>query len=194
MGKIIKGKINLFLILLNVLLIVVLIIAFTSNTKPEYTASSVFERIVDIQEISLVQYNYTGVVGFEDRKTVADINVPFTRKHFLVKYDGYIKGGIDFDEIDIEVFERRVSVRLPKPRIIDNVIDESSLVVYDESNNIFNPIKIEDYNDALIMEKAKMEQEAMEKGILDRVQSQATSLINTIVIDMGFEEIDISFK
>lgn len=194
MKNIIKGKINLVLMVLNIVLIGVLLITFTSGSEPQYTASSVFERIMDIQEISLVQYNYTGVVGFEDRKTVADINVPFTRKYFLIKYDGYIKAGIDFENVDISVYERKVSVDIPKPRVIENVIDENSLVVYDESNNIFNPIKIEDYNDALIMEKSRMEKEAIEKGILDRAKSQSVALINTMLKDMNFEEITVNFK
>lgn len=161
------------------------------ETQPEYTSSSVFERIVAIQEVSLVQYHYTGVVGFQDRRTIGNINIPFTKKHFLVQYDGYIKAGVDFQDLKIEVEDKQIDVEIPRARIMENVIDENSLVVYDESMNILNQTRIEDYNQSIIKEKEKMEEESVERGILAQAEEQADLLIRSMVQDMGFEEISI---
>ncbi len=190
---ILKGKniVILLLILVVAGLAAFIPLALQENQKPVYDSSSVFERIEPIREVSLIKYNYTGVAGYEDSRTIADIDIPLTKKHFLVKYDGYIKAGVDFEDISIDVRESKVEIKLPKAKIIESAIDEKSLVVYDESMNILNPIRIEDYNNVIIAEKEKMEAEAIGKGILEQAGDQAEIMIRSMITDMGFEEIKI---
>src|SRR5690554_5847126 len=124
-------------------------------------------RITYMQELALVKHNYTGVISFKDYKKFLRINVPLTDKYFLLKYNGYIKAGVDFERIKVNVEnDSTLHVSLPKPRILDIVIDEKSIEVYNESENAFNPIKISDYNEALIREKNVMASDAIKQGIL----------------------------
>lgn len=188
-----KRGIILLLVLINILLIAAIFVITRGEDQPVYDSSSVFERIQNIQELSLVQYNYTGVVGFQDNKTLADIDIPFTQKFFLVKFDGLIKSGINLQEIELDINSETNSavITLPEAEIMQNSIDERSLIVYDQSMNILNPIKIEDYNNAIAQEKNDMEKKAIENGILEQSKTQAEMLLTSLLTEIGFENVTI---
>ena len=89
-----------------------------------------------MQELALVQHNYTGVISYRDSRKFLNINVPLTDKYFLLKYNGYIKAGVDFSQIKVNVVNPTdVHVSIPKPRILDTVVDENSIEVFNESQD-----------------------------------------------------------
>lgn len=158
-----------------------------------YDSSSVMSRITYLQELALVKHNYTGVISFKDYMKILNLNVPLTDKYFLLKYHGYIKAGIDFDRITAEtVNDTTILVTLPKPRILETHIDENSIEVYNESDNAFNPLRIADYNEALIREKEVMVNDALEQGILEESKRQAKTAIRSLLREMGFRDIRIT--
>lgn len=159
-----------------------------------YTASSIIQKILPIQEFSLVEYHYTSVIGLKSSKSLGELPLPFTQKFFLATYDGTIKAGIDMNQANIEILDNKVSVILPKAKITNHNIDEQSLVVYDESKNILNPIKISDYNDALKQEKAAMEKKASENGILKQAEEKAKTLTESMLKDLNFEQVLVTIK
>jgi hypothetical protein len=121
------------------------------------------------------------------------MNIPLTDKYFLLKYNGYIKAGVDFDRIKVKVEnDTTLHVSIPKPRVLDTVIDEKSVEVYNESENAFNPIKIADYNEALIREKNVMINDAINQGILADATEQTKLVLITLLQEMGFTRIKIT--
>ncbi|HBG59128.1 MAG TPA: hypothetical protein DDX07_14060, partial [Porphyromonadaceae bacterium] len=78
------------------------------------------------------------------------------------------------------------------PKILDTVIDEKSVEVYNESENAFNPIKITDYNEALAREKNVMINDAIKQGILRDATEQAKMAITSLLKEMGFRDINIT--
>lgn len=159
-----------------------------------YNASSIIEKIAFIQELSLVKYHYTSVIGLKSNKKFQEIDLPFTGKSFLASYDGFIEAGVDLEKASIEISQQNIRLVLPKPILTEHSIDEKSLVVYDESKNILNPIKIEDYNEALKREKQVMEEKAIANGILKQSEEQATLLLKNFLSELGFEDISIEFR
>lgn len=185
---------TLFFFLTTVILAVVLLVYNTGAEKERrYDSSTVMSRISYMQELALVKHNYTGVIGFKDYMKILNINVPLTEKYFLLKYNGYIKAGVDFNRIKVNVEnDSTVHVSIPKPRILDTVIDEKSVEVYNESENAFNPIKISDYNEALAREKEVMISDAIAQGIYSDATNQAKIAITSLLKDMGFKAIRIT--
>lgn len=185
---------TLFFFLTTVILAVVLLVYNTGAEKERrYDSSTVMSRISYMQELALVKHNYTGVIGFKDYMKILNINVPLTEKYFLLKYNGYIKAGVDFNRIKVNVEnDSTVHVSIPKPRILDTVIDEKSVEVYNESENAFNPIKISDYNEALAREKEVMINDAIAQGIYTDATNQAKIAITSLLKDMGFKDIRIT--
>jgi hypothetical protein len=185
---------TLFFFLTTVILVFTLL---TSNKIRDkefgYDSSTVMSRISHIQELALVKHNYTGVIGFKDYKKILNINIPLTDKYFLLKYNGYLKAGVDFSRIKINVLtDSMVHVSIPKPEIFDTVIDEGSVQIYNESENAFNPIKISDYNEALSREKDIMINDAIKQGILKDATDQAKMVLTAMLEEMGFAEIKIT--
>ena len=181
-----------FLVTTIVLSILLLVNRSKASKGEEYNSDSVLNRIVYLQELSLVKYNYTGVISYKDYYKILNINVPLTEKYFLIKYSGYVKAGIDFSRIKVDVEGESVHVSMPKAKILDSVIDENSVKVYDESQNTFNPIKITDYNNALKKEKNTMVEDALKQGILKQASDQARLAITTLLQGMGFKNINIT--
>ena len=72
------------------------------------------------------------------------------------------------------------------------MIDEKSVEVYNESENAFNPIKIADYNEALIREKNVMINDAINQGILADATEQTKLVLITLLQEMGFTRIKIT--
>ena len=194
--KILRGRINfitIFFILTTLLLSLFLITNRQSkDNELGYDRTTVLNRIVPIQELALVKYNYSGVIGYKDFIKVLKINVPLTEKSFLLKYNGYIKAGVDFENMKIEVSGKDIHVSLPKPKILDTIIDEKSIKVYNESMNAFNPLTIADYNKAIMKEKETMIGDAISQGILRDATAQAELVLTSIMKDMGFENIKIT--
>ncbi|HCF80341.1 DUF4230 domain-containing protein [Proteiniphilum sp. UBA1028] len=185
---------TLFFFLTTVILALVLLVHNTRDKKEGgYDSSTVMSRISYMQELALVKHNYTGVIGYKDYKKILNINVPLTEKYFLLKYNGYIKAGVDLSRIKVDVkSDSTVHVSIPKPKILDTVIDEKSVEVYNESENAFNPIKITDYNEALAREKNVMINDAIKQGILRDATEQAKMAITSLLKEMGFRDINIT--
>jgi len=185
---------TLFFFLTTVILAVMLLMNNYGNKKERgYDSSSVMSRITYMQELALVKHNYTGVISYKDYMKILNINVPLTDKYFLLKYNGYIQAGVDFDLIRVDVKnDSTVHVSIPQPKILDTVIDEKSVEVFNESENAFNPIKISDYNEALSREKNVMIRDAVQQGIYAEATGQAKMAITSLLREMGFSQIHIT--
>ena len=185
--------VTIFFILTSILLAILLITNRTSKDKEQvYDSTTILNRVVPIQELALVKYNYSGVIGYKDFIKFMKINVPLTEKSFLLKYNGYIKAGVDFKDMKVEVIGKDVHISLPRPKILDTLIDEKSIRVYNESMNAFNPLTIADYNQAIMKEKETMIGDAVSQGILSDANKQAEMVLTSIMKDMGFENIKIT--
>ena len=185
--------VTIFFILTSILLAILLITNRSSKDKEQgYDSTTILNRVVPIQELALVKYNYSGVIGYKDFLKILKINVPLTEKSFLLKYNGYIKAGVDFKDMKVEVIGKDVHISLPKPKILDTLIDEKSIRVYNESMNAFNPLTIADYNQAIMKEKETMIGDAISQGILSDANKQAEMVLTSIMKDMGFENIKIT--
>lgn len=191
-------KINILTVFFFVLSVILAILLLADkNTKAEkergYDSSSVMNRISHIQELALVRYNYTGVISYKDYRKFLNINVPLTDKYFLLKYNGYVKAGVDFSRIKVTVDnDTTVHISIPKPDILDTVIDEKSIQVFNESENAFNPIKISDYNEAITREKEVMIRDAIEQGVYKQATDEAKIAISSLLREMGFKDIHVT--
>lgn len=188
-----RNFITIFFILTTLLLTILLVSSYYSKNRTEqYDSTAVLNRVVPIQELALIKYNYAGVISYKDFVKILKINVPLTEKSFLLKYNGYIKAGVDFDDMKVEVTNKDVHVSLPRAKILDTMIDEKSIKVYNESMNAFNPLTIADYNKAIMKEKDNMVRDALSQGILKDATKQAEIVLTTILKDMDFENITIT--
>lgn len=183
--------------LIIIAIILGLFVYFKFSAKREVTllSDTIEEKVSRILEISTVEYNYTNVVTYKDNKKMNGFNMPFTNKSFIIKYCGYIKAGVDLNGVETQVIDTQsVKMILDKPVIFDNVIVEEEVYIYDEKDSVFNKLSFEDLYDVLVKEKKNMEEEVIEKGLLNDAEKNTKELLTSLLQGMGFENIEIIFK
>lgn len=188
----IKQYISILLLATIALLLLLLIKSKTEKDDNNYQSDTIIEQITYLQELSLVKYNYSGVIDYQQYLELMNHAVPMTKKSFLMRYTGYVKAGIDMADAWVDVDGKNIKISLPPPKIIETVIDEKSLKTYDETTNLFNPIRLADYKSAIVREKQKISKAAIDKGILITSSKQANQHITKMLIQMGYEKIQIT--
>ena len=164
---------------------------------PVITSDLLGERLRSAQELVTVAYYYTNMGRFENHVDFYGWKVPLTTKSFIVSYDGVIKAGVDLGGVEVEVDEtgKTVTVTLPDSGILSHEIPEDSIEVIDESDNIFNPITIEDYTGFTRDEKTAMEQRAIDNGLLTSADEQARSAVESLLRLMpGMESYQLNMQ
>lgn len=157
--------------------------AGSREEPPVVTSDLLGERLRSVQELSTVAYYYTNMGRFENQVDFYGWKVPFTTKSFIVSYDGVIKAGLDLDGISAVVDEaaKTVTVTLPDSRILSHEIPEDSLEIFDESDNLFNRISIEDYAGFTKDQKETMEQRAIGNGLLTAADEKARTAVTSFL-------------
>ena len=196
-------KMKILLILLTLLLICGAVLAAflcglrqaSQAAEPQITGDLLASQLRSVQELVTVSYYYTNMGRFENQVDFYGWKVPFTTKSFIVSYDGVIKAGVDLEQLQVSIGGGEVTVTLPESRIISHEIPEDSLEVFDESDNLFNHITIEDYTAFTQDQKSAMEQRAMDGGLLDRANQEARTAVDSLLRIMpGLEEYTLTVK
>lgn len=132
---------------------------------------SIREEVKQISKYSAYEFDYTSIICFSDKNKFMGLNIPLTGNSFIATIDGKINIGIDgelveFSETtDSDGKVTQITLSVPHSEILDNYTIQESLQIYDERSNIFNPVKIKDYND-LIVEAETQETEKVLQGDL----------------------------
>lgn len=154
-----------------------------SKEKISISSETVESSLKEAKELTTLKYNYKNVASYENSQEFHGITLPFTTKKFLYTYQGEINAGVDLDKARVDVNEasKIISVTLPQASILSHDIDENSVMVYDEKNSIFNPLKLEDYSDFRKEEEAKVEKEAIDKGLLEEAKEKSEKSVKELL-------------
>ncbi|MDR2185298.1 MAG: DUF4230 domain-containing protein [Treponema sp.] len=137
---------------------------FGISSRQEESARTMVKEVLPVSEYVSLVYRYTRVAESENRFAIRGWNIPLTTKKYLVVYDGTLKLGIDGRDIRIDQTDDTVQVILPPVRILSHQIHEETTKVYDQTFNIFNQIKLQEYIDFTAGQKAIVEEQVQEDG------------------------------
>lgn len=149
----------------------------------EVVLDVVNSEVRSIGELATIEYFYTDAGKYSNPKELFGVEVPFTTKSFIAKWNGTIKAGIKVDQIRAEVDENNhiVTVYLPQAEILSHEIDADSFETLDEKDNLFNPIHIDDIRSFDKESKTAMEERAIEMGILEKAQESAEAILEGLL-------------
>lgn len=186
----------LFLLIFGVVIYFIGIMSANRHSEPTITSTSISQQLVEIQTLSTLEYNYTKVGKFENSLTLNGWNIPLTKKSFLLTYSGKLQAGVHLKDAQVSIHDHTIIISLPEVQILENTIDEHSIEVYDESKNIFNPIRISDYTTFATNQKTEAEEEAIENGFLSEAATKTQSVITSFlqVIPEIKEQYDIKVE
>lgn len=196
----IKGKRFIKWILI---LLIVCMIAFTAgflfsmkkSSGEEITSDTLFQQMQTVSKLATLEYNYTNMGKFEDSADLNGWDIPLTKKSFILTYDGKITTGIEMEDVKVDIQGKRIEITLPQAQILNHEVDESSIELYDETKNIFNPISINDYAAFSAEQKKVMEEKTVANGLLASAQKRAENVITQLIGgNLNLEEYDLVFK
>ncbi|WP_282930057.1 DUF4230 domain-containing protein [Anaerococcus sp. Marseille-Q7828] len=156
---------------------------FVPKEETLISSETVESSLKEAKELTTLKYHYKNIASFENSQEFQGFKLPFTTKRFLYTYAGVIHAGVDLDKakVDVNNEDKTVSVTLPKSKILSHDIDEKSVMFYDEKNSIFNPLELEDYSNFRKEEEAKVEKEAVDKGLLTEADEQSKKAVEDIL-------------
>lgn len=153
----------------------------TPEPKPVEIISTelIREELINVGQLTTQQYFFTEVVSYSSANTFFNTNVqiPFSQSSYLVSYDGVVSAGINFASASIEADGKNILIHLPDAEILSTDIDPESFVLYNEKEGIFNKISVSDFNESLVALEANAREKAVEKGILERADENAKSVV-----------------
>lgn len=183
-------------ILIFALSLCFLVISFKTikNNKPSLTSMTVKEKLIEINELSVNKYCYTKVIKEENSKKFSNIELPFTQKYFIVKYNGTIKSGIDLKSCSIKITNRNIQLTIPQSKILSHYIDDNSIEVFDEHSGIFNKLHLKDMLKEISSEKNKVEKDVIKKGLLKKSNEYTKKYLKNVLSSMGFKKITLKYR
>ena len=153
------------------------------KVTPKIDLGIITSEIKDIGEFATIEFLYTDAAKYSNTKQIKGLDIPLTKKSFLVKWDGNIKAGIDAEKIEIDTnYDRKIiKIDIPKAKILSHEIDNDSFETLDENNNVFNSITVDDVNSFVGENKKFMEEKFIKRGLLDKAEENAENLITNFL-------------
>lgn len=155
------------------------------EVEKEISAEMIEDGLHDMGVLLTEEYYFSEVVSFSSIKKFfsTDINLPFTESAYLASYDGVVTAGIDFSSVTVEKNDetKHITVHIPKAEIQNIDIDPDSFELYSEKVGLGNPVSAEDFNNSLIELENTAGTKAVERGLLDRADENAKTLIENFV-------------
>lgn len=133
----------------------------------------------DIGELATQAGHFTNVQVISGSRKIWGADIPLTQSKYIFSYDGVIKAGIDFEQIEVNVDDaaRVITVKLPEIKILSSEVDPKSLQIYDETKSIFTPLSLSSVNMSLIEMDEEVREKAIGNGILENARTNAEALI-----------------
>ena len=151
-----------------------------------FDAAPIKEQILEIGELATVTYCYTNVGTVDSVKqfSFVDWNVPFSEKEIVVSMDGVLKVGIDVTKVDIVTDEatKTITITIPEATILSNELDEKSMIVHVEDEQLFSNITLADSSSVRIEIKSKAEERALEQGLLEEARTKAGEIVRNLIV------------
>lgn len=146
---------------------------FRNSSSSKISSDLIAGNLTAISEYASLEYRYTNVGKFEDQGDFYGWKVPLTTKSFLITYDGVMKMGIQGEDIAVTERGNQILVTLPSAKILSHEIKENSVQVFDQTQNIFNQIGIQDYTNFAADRKKDMEEKVIKEGLLKQAEERA---------------------
>jgi hypothetical protein len=150
--------------------------------RPQISAHTVVKEALPVGEYASLAYHYTSVIKDINSKDLNGWTIPFTTRKYLFTYDGIMKLGIDGTRIRVEEVSGSVNdaegnpgvahrpmirIVLPPVQILSHEIDDDSIEVFEQSQTIFNEIKIEEAFKVTADRKQEMEDKVLGSTAVD---------------------------
>ena len=185
----------LFAVIAGLLVVIGFLLRGKSTGKTEISTHTVVKEVLPIGEYASLVYRYTSVVKTINTKDLSGWEIPFTTKKYIFTYDGIIKLGVDGTQIQVEQ-ETVSSIRilLPPIKILSHEIADNSVEVFEQSQTIFNEIKIAETFTITADRKYAMGRKVMASSVVKEAQKSMEQQLGALLKGLpGLQNYEIIF-
>ena len=170
------GRVLLFLFIMIFAISALMILTRQPARNVSKTTSFGLENI---GELATQAGYFTTVQSIHKAREIFGLTIPLTESNYVYSYDGTIKAGIDFADVDMEVDDENHLIRIifPEFRILSTEIKDDSFVVFNDGTNPFTSLKLEDVQRGNAQLKQEAMKTAIDNGILESARTNAEMLI-----------------
>ena len=158
--------------------------------KSEISAHTTVMEVLPIGEYASLVYHYTSVVKDVNAKDIKGWTIPFTTRKYIFTFDGKIKLGIDGNQIHAEevlqdsgeAFDQPlIRIYLPPVKILSHEVIDDSIEIFEQSQTIFNEIKIADAFNVTADRKRELEEKVMASSVVKEAEISAEQHLGTLI-------------
>lgn len=180
-NKSIKNKLHILIIAAIIIVSIIAIFSLSQKNKATITTRSTLEKVMEISDLSTIEYTYNAIVTKFKDDTVEDMKDKKDKSNveYYVSYEGKVNAGIDFKDISVSIVDKTISIKLPEAKINNtDVVYESMEYIYVDKPQENTSISQEAYklcqNDLSI-------RAANEKDMLDNAKDNAKSAVEALL-------------
>lgn len=146
------------------------------DKQPEITAAYISEKINGASELTTAEMLYSGLVIYSEGE------IPLlTKKGFSMRYTANIRAGIDFSKVNINVTDKKVTVKIPEAEVQSIDVEPESIEFYDERYALFNWTDKKDVIDAISISKEDATAHANVGELVKKAGRHAGAVIKNIL-------------
>ncbi len=170
---------------------------FQTRTNITSETSLIQDRLVELSEWTTLRYEYSNVIVSRTERTlslgVTDIN--YGEAIRLIEYSGYLKAGTDLSKIQMTYNEQseEMFIRVPKSKILDNVVETDTAKVEDVKGNIFSDYPTQIIFDEINADKRQLEDEKISQGFLEEADNRIRQLLTSFLATNGYNDVVVEF-
>ena len=159
--------------------------ALEEMERRQAAVGTIKEELRKISKYSAYEFYYTSIIHFSDKNKFMGIEIPLTGNSFTATVDGKMNIGINAENIEFSVQEddegkvTQILLTIPHSEILDNYTMQDSLKIYDEKNNIFNPVKVTDYKELIVEAEENEKQKALKGDLLQKSDEAVKYLLTS---------------
>ena len=150
-----------------------------------FNTSSVVRQVQTLSQLVTVKYVMEKVVILDDLKWYGE-------SRLLLLAHGVVKAGIDLSEVksdDVNISGKRITIRLPPPRIMDAYLDESKTEIIERTTGMLRQFDKDLEQNARRQAVDDIRRAARTSGIVKDARERAHLQLEGFFRQLGFEEI-----
>jgi len=151
-----------------------------------YNTATVLRQVQTLSQLVTVKYVMEKVVVLEDVKW-------FGENRVLLVAHGIIKAGVNLGELkaeDLEVSEKKISIRLPPAQITDTYLDEHQTRVIERTTGMLRMFDKDLEQAARQNAVSDIRRAARTAGIIKDADDRAQAQLKSLFLQMGFEVVE----
>ena len=163
---------------------------YESRGAGGYSGPALLVKVQTLSQFVTVKYSLEKVVEYEDAKWYGDSRV-------LLVAHGVVKAGMDLSQIapgDIEISGKKISLILPRPRIMDVYLDDRQTQILDHSTGAFRLFDKDLEQSARQRAVDELRLAASQNGILKNATEMGESQLKILLYQLGFKDINLRSK